>query len=324
MIHTEYWGLSFAPFSNDRRQETFVPTKGAGRVVSRLRYALGREMGASALQGDAGVGKTRLARMIIDEFLAARWLAAYFPGPRGNARDILSRLDPEAAERLDPASSGLTELEAFLGERALAGQPCLLVVDDVQAVRGTEFLELLRSLLNLQPGGRPALSILLVGQPGTERRLAAASALDSQLATRAVLEPMTPDEARLYILARLKAAGSKQGIFTKNAADRVVELSGGVPRQVNRLCEMSLVIAHGLNEHKITPEIVDMAAGDLDLLPGEDAPFHPWPHLDAEAMAEAGGGTPPTARPAKAADPEEFDILAALPADAAAKTARHE
>ena len=161
-------------------------------------------------------------------------------------------------------------------------------MDDVQTARGTDFLETLRTLLNVEEEGIRALSLLLIGQPGMERRLAAASSFNTRLGVMAILDRMTEDETRMYILSHLKNAGSRHGIFTRQAAEHVVRLSRGIPRQINRLCEMSLVIAYGLESVKIGPDIVDMAAGDLDMLPDDNATFFPWPH--PEPMADKSGG----------------------------------
>ncbi len=305
MLYTDFWDLSFPPFANDSRPETFVPTRSAALSLGRLRYALGAGMGAAALFGGAGTGKSRVARILLQEFTAANWLAAYLPNPSGSPRDILAALHPAQAAAIPAGSSGMTELQSFLIDRAVRRQPLLLVADDVQAARGTDFLETLRTLLNIEHDGMKALSILLVGQAEMERRLAAASGFDGQLRVRAVLDRMTPEEARLYILARLKVAGSRQGIFTKHAADRVVTHSRGIPRQVNRLCELSLVIAYGLEEKTVTPEIVEMAAADLDLLPPADASFFAWTPPARPVLPEPEGEAP------------EEDILAALAAGGA-------
>jgi Type II secretory pathway, component ExeA (predicted ATPase) len=303
MIYTNFWDLDFFPFANDNRPETFVPTHSASLCIARLRYALGTGMGASALYGEAGTGKSRVARIIEREFAAARWLTAYLPNPLGSPRDILAALNPGAASLPPPGAFGMIELQHHLLDRSRHNQPVLLVVDDVQTARGTDFIETLRTLLNIENDGVKALSILLVGQAGMERKLAAASGFDGQMMMRAVLDPMTEEETRLYILARLKAAGSKQGIFTKHAAELVVKFSRGAPRQVNRLCELSLVIAYGLEEKRVTPEIVEMAAADLDLLPVGEAAFFHWPHPVAEEK-------PPPEEPV-----EEDDILATLAAE---------
>lgn len=305
MIYTDFWNLNFHPFANDNRPETFVPTHSATLCIARLRYALGMGMGASALFGEAGSGKTRLARVVVNEFNLAHWLTAYLPNPAGSPRDILAALDPNAALGVPADSYGMIELQGFLLDRARNHQPVLLVVDDVQTARGTAFLEVLRTLLNVENEGVKALSILLLGQAGMERKLIASSNFDSQLLMRAVLDPMTDEETRLYILARLKAAGSKQGIFTKHSAELVVKFSRGLPRQVNRLCELALVIAYGLEERKISPEIVEMAAADLDLLPPGEASFFHWPHP-----------AQPAPEPAEEETPDPEDILATVvPAD---------
>lgn len=304
MIYTDFWGLSFPPFANDNRPETFIPTHSAGLTLARLRYALGTGMGVSALFGEAGVGKTRIARMIADEFFKAGWLTAYLPGPAGVPRDIFGALNPEAASLVTAGSSGLREMQSFLVAMAANHRPVLIIVDDAHTARGTEFLENLRTLLNLEYHGIKALSILLVGQAGLDRRLAAASRFDSQLQIRAVLEPMRNEEAKLYILARLKAAGSSQGIFTMQSADLVVKFSRGNPRQVNRLCELSLVVAYGLESERVTPDVVEMAAADLDMLPPGEASFFPWPHPEPLHEPEEG-----------AENKDEEDILAKLAAE---------
>ncbi len=307
MIYTAHWGLNFPPFANDSRAETFVPTRSAALAIARLRYSLGTGMGASALFGEPGVGKSRIARLILSEFTSARWLTGYMPSPAGSPRDVLGALSPADAAVVPDNSSGLPELQAFVARRTRSRQPLLLAVDDVQTARGTDFLEVLRTLLNIEDDGTKALSILLIGQASMEKRLAMASGFDSQLLMRAVLEPMTDEEARFYVLARLKAAGSRQGIFTKQAADRVVAFSKGNPRQINRLCELSLVIAFGLDAKKISPDMVEMAAADLDMLPAGDAPFFPWPH------------PAPKSTPEQEEAPPEEDILATLTADDSSK-----
>lgn len=301
--YLDYWGLSFAPFADDLRPETFVPTAGSTRALGRLRYALGSGPGAAGLYGCAGVGKTRIVKTLLDEFAAVRWLTRYFPTPLATAADLLEALNPSSRLSDGDPSRAVAAIAEFLENRATLGLPALLAVDDVQATRNPDFLELLRTLSNI--GGRegPALRLLFSGQPEMENRLRAASRLDTRLAAKAVLDPMTDDETKLYILARLKAADSSQGIFTRHAAALLAELSRGVPRGVNLLAELSLVIAFGLDRRKVDPEVVEMAAADLDLLPGDAAAFFPWPHPEPAAEEPAG-------------EPEEGeDILAQLTID---------
>ncbi|MDR1613057.1 MAG: AAA family ATPase [Planctomycetota bacterium] len=302
--YLEYWGLEFAPFADDQRPETFVPTASSIQALGRLRYALGSGPGIAGLYGSAGIGKTRVVKALLGEFSAAKWLTCYFPSPLATAADLLAALHP-SGRRSDAESGGaVAAITEFLENRAMLGLPALLAVDDVQATRNPDFLELLRTLGNVCGRNGPALRLLLSGQPEMENRLRAASRLDSRLAAKAVLEPMTGDETKLYILARLKAAASSQGIFTKHAAALIVGLSGGVPRKVNLLSELALVIAFGLERKKVDPEVVEMAAADLELLPGDVAAFYPWPVPERPAKAAAGDSGD--------AEGETEDILAEL------------
>ncbi|MDR0361616.1 MAG: AAA family ATPase [Planctomycetota bacterium] len=296
-----YWGLAFAPFADDLRTETFVPTASSTLALGRLRYALGSGPGAAGLYGVAGVGKTRIVRTLLDEFAAAKWLTCYLPSPVATPADILGALAPGAQKREYAPMRALAE---FLESRGALGLPTLLAVDDVQTGRNPDVLETLRTLLNISGRNGPALRLLLSGQPEMENRLRAASRFDSRLAAKAVLDPMTGDETKLYLLARLKAAESGQGIFTRNAADRIAELSRGVPRRVNLIAELALVIGFGLERKKVDPGVVEMAAADLDLIPGEEAAFFPWPHPapEEDVPAPDDGDGPPAAE----------DILAGL------------
>ncbi len=303
MLYTEYWDLDFPPFTDEYKVGGMVPTRNSSLVIGRLRFALGMNRSIAALFGEAGVGKTFLIRVLLEEFTEANWLVGYLPNPCADAKDILELYRPDIVRALPINSNGMSELRNFLAEQAGIGQPVLLAVDDIQASRSTDFLELLRTLMNIETNGKKPLSVLLGGQPSMALRLESASRMDTQLSVKAVVTPMLEDEAKLYILSRLKTAGSKQGVFTKQAADRVVELTKGSPRQINRLCELALVIGFGLGVKKIDPTTIEMAAADLDLLPAEETVFFPWERQKLKK------------KPEENAPPDEDDVLASLDAE---------
>lgn len=311
MLYTDYWDLDFPPFTDEYKVGGMVPTRNSSLVIGRLRFALGMNRTIAAVFGEAGVGKTFLIRVLMEEFKEANWLVGYLPNPCADAKDILELFRPDAARTIPAKANGMSELKSFLTEQAEIGQPVLLAVDDVQASRNTDFLELLRTLMNIEAGGKKPMSVLLGGQPSMALRLESASRMDTQLSVKAVVTPMLEDEAKLYILSRLKTAGSKQGVFTKQAADRVVELTKGSPRQINRLCELALVIAFGFGVKKIDPTTIEMAAADLDLLPAEETVFFPWERQK-----------PKKRPPEENAPPDEEDVLASL--DAAAKAEKEQ
>ena len=105
MIYTEFWGLEHPPFAEDGGAGIFIPTQNASLALARLRYAIGSRMGAAGLFGEAGCGKTKIARILLQEFSDANWLTGYLPSPAGTPGDILAALDPEANPK--PGSAGM-------------------------------------------------------------------------------------------------------------------------------------------------------------------------------------------------------------------------
>jgi type II secretory pathway predicted ATPase ExeA len=124
-----------------------------------------------------------------------------------------------------------------------------------------------------------------------EQRMRSASGFASHLAMKVWLRPLTQEDTKNYVLYRLKAAGCQRGLFTRQAADAIFQYTGGFPRNINRLCELSLTIACGLQAKKIGPEIIETAAENLGL--ESDI-------LDALGQTGAGCG--------------EADILSSIPA----------
>ena len=285
MFYLEHWGLGKAPFATDYAAAAFVPSQTSGLALAKLHYALGNRLGACALMGEPGVGKTQLVRMLLHEFKAANWLTAYLSPPNCSAFDILRQLEPSAVTDNPSREADWLRLEQLLHNRLADNTPVLLALDDVQSIRGLEFLDYLRNLLNIRANGKAALTLLLSGQPAMEKRLFYAGSLDQQLSVRVILEPLLTEEVKFYILSRLKAAGSQHGLFTRQAAERIVELSQGIPRQINRLCELAMVAAYGLGMKKIDPALIDQAAADLNIIPDSDLSWQDWSWDTSENLA---------------------------------------
>ena len=73
----------------------------------------------------------------------------------------------------------------------------------------TRTLEALRLLLNFESGSEPALTLLLVGQPGLLPQIDRMPALEERLGVKCLLRPFNVDETAGYMNFRLQAAGAK-------------------------------------------------------------------------------------------------------------------
>ena len=127
-------------------------------------------------------------------------------------------------------------------------------------------LEDLRLLSNLETAKEKILQIVLSGQPELGQKLGnpGLRQLRQRVAVNCRLLPLTRDELSEYIQSRLHAAGAADPkLFTRDAEERIFEISTGIPRLVNIVCDNALVIGYALGKKRIGADVVNEAAADL-------------------------------------------------------------
>ena len=139
------------------------------------------------------------------------------------------------------------------------------MIDEAQLIEDPATFETFRLLLNLTTTGVADLSILLVGT--TEFLLNLPPALADRLTACCLLGPMTADEAQVYVDGRLQSAGSSQPIFAEESVAVLHRLADGLPRRLNRLADLALMIAYSQESKRVEPSMVEAAAREYD-------PFH--------------------------------------------------
>ena len=128
-------------------------------------------------------------------------------------------------------------------------------------------LDELRALSEIAEGRR-LLHVVLVGEPGLVSMLKqqALRPLNTQVAVRSVLGPLMSDEVGGYVMHRLGVVGNSSRVeFSEAALARIHELTSGVPRVVNLLCDRALSRGYEDSANVIDLAQVDAAATDLDL-----------------------------------------------------------
>ncbi|GHT02783.1 hypothetical protein FACS1894139_01620 [Planctomycetales bacterium] len=262
-MYREFWGMAARPFTASHSPEWFVPVASAMLALTKIRYAIAADAGVCAVVGAAGVGKSELTRLAVNDFAGNGWATAYLGNPAGPRDEFFGLLLRELDGRRGDANSPLEALTAHITEIAAAGGKILLALDDLHNLTDAAILDDLRMLLNIEQRGQAAISLLLSGQAPLWGKLAAASEFDARVAMRVNLLPFSEAECETYMLQRLKKSGCRRGVFSKKAAQTVAQASGGYAGNINRLCELSLVTAFALGQEKIRPEIVGAAARDL-------------------------------------------------------------
>jgi general secretion pathway protein A len=171
-------------------------------------------------------------------------------------RDLLAYLAEHlGAPPADPprhtVEESLRRLEFILRENVRQKRHAVIVVDEAQLLEDSGLLEPLRLLLNLTIDGNTAFTLLLAGQTALLPMVARHGALDERIDIKVFLPPLDAKETAAYVEHRLARAGASREIFAAEALTTLHQLTGGVPRRINRLCDLALLVGYANGDHAI-------------------------------------------------------------------------
>jgi general secretion pathway protein A len=160
------------------------------------------------------------------------------------------------------------------------------MIDEAQRLNA-RVLEEIRLLSNFETDQAKLLQIVLVGQPDLDDVLRRADMrqLNQRVARRCELYPLSESEVGDYIERRLTVAASPAALagasdpsagsstqlvrFSPDAVRVVAQISEGIPRVVNTLCDRALDVAYERQIRVVDADAVAAAASRLQLdVPG--------------------------------------------------------
>jgi type II secretory pathway predicted ATPase ExeA len=166
---------------------------------------------------------------------------------------------------LNAPSNSKPELLKILNDRMLENaknnRSMVLIIDEAQLVHQDTFEEM-RLLLNFQLNDRYLLTLVLMGQPELRDMIRGYKQLDQRIAIRYHLNPLNRDDTVKYIMFRLEKVGRTESIFTAAAMEEIYNYSGGVPRKINNICDLALLIGFSITADKLDIDVVKKVAKD--------------------------------------------------------------
>ncbi len=269
-MYAEFYGLTRPPFEMTP-DPTFLFLGEAHREgLATLVYGVQARKGFVLLTGEVGTGKTTLLHALLGQ-LEATTASAFIFNPRVDPLDFFLLLFDEfgIAEPCSTKAEYLLALNRFLIERLEKDETALLIVDEAQNL-SPEMLEEVRLLSNLETPSSKLLQIMLVGQPELAAMLEAPELrqLRQRIVLRHHLEPFDEREMEAYIEERLRLAGyTGKGIFGRAARQAIFEVSGGVPRLLNIVCDSAMLAGYASGRALIDAAVIREVARDLGLRP---------------------------------------------------------
>jgi general secretion pathway protein A len=145
----------------------------------------------------------------------------------------------------------LDNLNSALLDNARDGKDSIVIIDEAHIIEDAQIFESLRLLLNFQIPDRFLLTLILFGQPELREKIELNKQFEQRMAIKCHLANLDLKDSTNYIIHRLKVAGRDEPILTEEAMESVYEHTGGIPRRINRLCDMCLLSGFAKNLNQI-------------------------------------------------------------------------
>ena len=264
----EGYGILENPFGMTPDPHYLYQSRTHTEARSSLVVGIECGVGFQALIAPPGMGKTTILFNIIEQFHQVARTAFLFQ-IQGDSRDFLRYLISELggeAQGSDLVCMQGTINQLLIRERQ-AGRPTIVIIDEAQSL-APSVLETVRLLSNFETPTEKLVHIILAGQPQLAHRLASSEVaqLSQRISILTTLVPLDLEDTTRYIEHRLKIAGYRgQPLFTSGALNLIWKRSGGIPREINKLCFNALLLARAVKHTLVDSHILREVVTDLDL-----------------------------------------------------------
>lgn len=265
-MYLTHWKLTHKPFSNTPDPTYLYYSADHEEALVRLLYVATEQSGALLLTGGVGCGKTLISRVFISELVPERFDVALITNPNLAPADFIKEIlyqlgiETELTTKVDL----IHLLNETVFEASRQGRHTIIIIDEAQAIQDPTTLEEIRLLLNFQQNDRFHITLILMGQPELAAHIDTVPQLVQRLGIKCHLSPLGAEDTRRYIAHRLNIAGAQTTLFSPETTDIIHKASGGVPRNINNICDMALLVGFGHKVSAISADIIKQVLRDLN------------------------------------------------------------
>lgn len=209
-------------------------------VYRQAQAVIARRRGLALITGDMGMGKSSLARRLYDVYASEEAVSicyihtAAFKSAMDAARQISNALGVPPQRSFQRQ---MEELEKMMADAFTAGRNVVVLLDDAQLME-SEALEVIHRLYNFDYDAK-VVQILAFGQSEMSALFEPNKAVNARVFVRLVLPPLTLSSALQMVVFRLRVAGRNEPLIDDDGFELLYERSGGVPREIIRLCALA-------------------------------------------------------------------------------------
>jgi len=266
-MYLSYFGLAEAPFSIAPAPRYLYMSQRHQDALAHLLYGVNGEGGFVLLTGEVGTGKTTVSRCLLEQ-IPESCDVAYIFNPKLTVEELLSTICVEFGIACPPGNTSIKVfvdcINAHLLDAHANGRHSVLIIDEAQNL-SADVLEQMRLLTNLETNERKLLQIILIGQPELASMLERQELrqLAQRIVARYHLGKLSKTEVAAYVQHRLGVAGTQRQLFPHAIMSRLHQLSGGIPRIINVLCDRALLGTYAQGKERVDRATLEQAAREV-------------------------------------------------------------
>lgn len=269
----DHFGLKQNPFKDTLDTDLFYRTRQHEEALIKIRIGIDDHHALILLTGVSGTGKTLLSQLVIRGLDQNRFLPVFVPVYPGMGKgmllgQILAEIGQKNIGRF--THDRLQHIQDTALSFHAKGQRLVIIIDEAHFLKA-DALHILRTLSNLETEQEKLVTVLLIAENSLCRRLQNPSyaSLRGRITFSVSLSPLSRVEAEQFIKFRLLKCGSPGKIITDDAYHAVHHMSGGIPREINRLLYNGFLEALTSDRTTITTDLVQNAGVKLGLSHGK-------------------------------------------------------
>lgn len=265
-MYLDYFGLTERPFSIAPDPQYLYMSARHKEAMAHLSYGLSQGGCFIVLTGEVGTGKTTLCRNLLND-LPDDVDVALILNANINEQELLQTVCDELNVPYQENYSQkqlLDQIYRHLLVKFSDNRQTVLIIDEAQLLK-RDVLEQIRLLTNLETTKSKLLQIILIGQPELNDVLSRNDLrqLAQRVTARYHLGALQKNEIADYVNFRLRVAGCRKPLFSKQALAKLHALTDGIPRRINVLADHALLSAYSKTQLLVDAKSVKTASKEV-------------------------------------------------------------
>jgi general secretion pathway protein A len=267
-MYLEYFQLKEFPFLSSPDSRFLYLADQVNETLQKCVYMISNRVGPVYTAGPIGAGKTTLSSRLQQQLEQEqkKYVVSYLViPPRLTVNSLLRMIIEEFGFKTDRSYARSLEYTAtWLREQHKKGIKPVLLLDEAQNLPPTH-LKLLHFLLNYETAREKLLQLVLFGQNELAQKIERFPELKSRMYPASLSAFNRKDTEELIKFRWFVAGGGSTLPFSRAAIDEIFKTTLGLPREIVKVCDLSLMSTYTKQRQTVELEDVVAAARELKI-----------------------------------------------------------